>query len=285
MQTDQLTTQDLADRYGAAWGENDVDAIMALQGEDMVFQLHAAGFEPAIGPEAVRAQFAYFFEAWDPMRFETRSMRVAEGVFVNEFRFMATLVKPFPLLGEVIEPSGRSVDVHGVDVITERDGLVRSKHTYMDTLTLRRQLDARAAFVEQFAAGWQSGSLEAFLDAFAPVIDPDVRLIHPPLPTTRGWDGFVGFATSVFELLPDVRGQLVGWTPTTNGVAIDLDLVGTLAGKPLRLRTHDVIELRDGRVLSRRAHLAHGTLVRAAMRPSVLPRLARAAFALRRART
>ena len=139
-QTTQLTIEALADAYGAAWNDHDLEAIMAMQGTDMVFQLHAEGFEPAIGPEAVRAQFAYFFEAWRDMRFEPRSLRVSGELIVNEYRFSAELVKPFPLLGEVIEPSGRSVDVDGVDVITARDGLIRSKHTYLDTLAMRRQL-------------------------------------------------------------------------------------------------------------------------------------------------
>jgi ketosteroid isomerase-like protein len=139
-QTDQLTTNAMVERYGAAWAANDLEAIMALQGEDMVFQLHADGFEAAVGADAVRAQFAYFLEAWADLRFETRELRVAGDLFTNEYRFSAELVKPFPLQGEVIAPSRRRVEVDGVDVITVRDGLVRTKHTYMDTLALRRQL-------------------------------------------------------------------------------------------------------------------------------------------------
>ncbi len=141
-QTEQLTTEALAQRYGDAWNEHDLEAILAMQGEDMVFQLHAEGFEAAVGPDACRAQFAYFFDAWKDMWFAERSLRVQGELIVHEFRFTAELVKPFPLLGEIVEPAGRSVDVDGVDVITARDGLIRSKHTYMDTLAMRRQLDA-----------------------------------------------------------------------------------------------------------------------------------------------
>jgi ketosteroid isomerase-like protein len=139
-QTTELTTAELAQRYGDAWNENDLEAIMALQGDDIVFHMHSEGFEPAVGSEAVRAQFAYFLEAWEGMHFAERELSVRDGLFVNEYRFSATLVKPFPLLGEVIEPNGRGVDVDGLDVITTRDGLVRTKHTYMDTLAMRRQL-------------------------------------------------------------------------------------------------------------------------------------------------
>lgn len=135
-----LSTEAIAERCGAAWNANDLEAIMALQGDDMVFQLHAEGFEPTVGEAAVRAQFAYFFEAWKNLRFEVRELRVAGELFTNEYRFSAELVKPFPLHGEVIEPSGHRVGVDGVDVITVRDGLVRTKDTYMDTLAMRRQL-------------------------------------------------------------------------------------------------------------------------------------------------
>lgn len=133
-------TELVAQRYGDAWNANDLEAIMALQGDDFVFQLHSEGYEPAVGPDQARAQFAYFFEAFEGMHFEPRAGHLDGELFTNEFRFTGTLVKPLPLVGEVVEPTGRSVAVDGVDVITIRDGLVRSKHTYMDTLAMRRQL-------------------------------------------------------------------------------------------------------------------------------------------------
>lgn len=137
---DVPSTTTVAERYGAAWEANDLEAIMALQGRDMVFRLHAEGFEPAVGADAVRAQFAYFFEAWDKLSFETNELRVTDELFTNQYRFSAELVLPFPMGGEVIEPSGRRAEIEGVDVITVRDGLVRTKHTYVDTLAMRRQL-------------------------------------------------------------------------------------------------------------------------------------------------
>ena len=41
--------QDLAVRYGAAWGNRDVDAIMGMHTEDTVYHLHG-GAAPAVGP-------------------------------------------------------------------------------------------------------------------------------------------------------------------------------------------------------------------------------------------
>ena len=82
-QVGTLGTEEIADSYGAAWNENDLEAIMGMQGDDMVFQLHAEGFEPAVGPEAVRAQFAYFFDSWEGMHFATRTLHVENDLFVH----------------------------------------------------------------------------------------------------------------------------------------------------------------------------------------------------------
>ena len=49
--------QDLAVRYGAAWADREVDAIMALHTEDTVYHLHGGG-EPAVGVAATREAFA-----------------------------------------------------------------------------------------------------------------------------------------------------------------------------------------------------------------------------------
>ncbi|MEU0511798.1 MULTISPECIES: nuclear transport factor 2 family protein [Amycolatopsis] len=133
-------TATIAERYGAAWNAGDLDAIMALQGEDMVFHLHAEGFAPATGADAVRAQFGYFLEAWPDMRFTTTELSVGDAMYVDQYRFAATLAKPFPLRGELLQPTGRPLEVAGVDVITVRDGLVRTKDTYLDTLALHRAL-------------------------------------------------------------------------------------------------------------------------------------------------
>ena len=137
---DVLSTATIAGRYGIAWNDNDLDAIMALQGEDMVFRMHAGGFGPAVGAEAVRAHFAFFFDAWADLRFTTVALHVADDLFTNQYRVSARLVKPFPLQGKVMEPNGRRVDVEGADVITVRGGLVRTKDTYLDTLALHHQL-------------------------------------------------------------------------------------------------------------------------------------------------
>lgn len=139
-QVERLSPEALAERYGAAWNSADLETIMALQGDDMVFHLHLEGFEPAVGPGAVRSQFAFFFSVWKPMHFQTEALHLAGGLLVRQFRFRARLVEPFPLGSELLQPSDRTIDVPGADIITTRDGLVRSKHTYIDSFAIRHQL-------------------------------------------------------------------------------------------------------------------------------------------------
>jgi hypothetical protein len=130
----------LAHRYGDAWNAHELDEIMSMQTPEMVFELKLAGFPAAHGAAEVADQFRYFFATFPDMHFATQSLHVAEGFFVHQFRFTATLAGSFPVDGQMVEPVGQSIDVDGVDVIATSEGLVESKHTYVDAFALRDQL-------------------------------------------------------------------------------------------------------------------------------------------------
>ena len=130
-------------------------------------------------------------------------------------------------------------------------------------------------FVEQFATGWAMGSHDAFLTFFEPLIDPQVRLEQPPFPARQGWDGFRGFFDELFELIPDLTGEVHGWRPTGTGASVDLELTGTLAGHRIRLLSRDELTLHDGWLLGRRAVLERRGLLRIAAQPSAWPALVR----------
>lgn len=130
-------------------------------------------------------------------------------------------------------------------------------------------------FVEQFAAGWATGSHDAFLGFFEPLIDPEVRLEQPPFPTREGWNEFRRFFDELFAAIPDLTGEVRGWRPTGTGASVDLLLSGTLAGRRIRLRSRDELTLRDGRLVARRAVLEPRDLLRLAAHPKGWPALAR----------
>ena len=70
--------QGLAMRYGAAWAEHDLDAIMAMHTDDTVFHLHGGG-EPAVGLAATRAAFAAAASQWPDIRFDKSRVHIGEG--------------------------------------------------------------------------------------------------------------------------------------------------------------------------------------------------------------
>jgi ketosteroid isomerase-like protein len=118
--------QELAMRYGAAWAEHDLDAIMAMHTDDTVFHLHGGG-EAAVGLAATRAAFAAAASQWPDIRFEKSRVHIGEGHFVSEYRMSATA-------------DGMPISCDGVDVIAVADGRIARKDTYLDWPAIQQQL-------------------------------------------------------------------------------------------------------------------------------------------------
>ena len=118
--------QELALRYGAAWAEHDLDAIMAMHTDDTVFHLHGGG-EPAVGLAATRAAFAAAASQWPDIRFDKSRVHIGKRHFVSEYQMSATA-------------DGKQITCDGVDVITVTDGRVARKDTYLDWPAIQRQL-------------------------------------------------------------------------------------------------------------------------------------------------
>jgi hypothetical protein len=134
--------------------------------------------------------------------------------------------------------------------------------------------DDVAGFVEQFAAAWRAGA--EGLRKFESLLDPDVLLRQPLMPTVRGSAGFRAQFDAIFAAVPDLRGEVLAWGPTGDGVLIDLGLRGTVGGRPVELVTCDRIVLKDGRLRERHARMDPLPLVRATLaRPRTALRLLR----------
>jgi steroid delta-isomerase-like uncharacterized protein len=139
--TDSLTTiRMLAQRYGDAWNRQDLDAIMALHTDDCVFVAHAAGSPPAEGKQAVREAFADYLALLPDINFAERALHVGEDHWVLESTLTGTVEQAIEVEGESLGDRGARVEVDCVDVIEVRDGLVASKHTYLDSMAMQRQL-------------------------------------------------------------------------------------------------------------------------------------------------
>jgi steroid delta-isomerase-like uncharacterized protein len=130
----------LAQRYGEAWNRQDLDAIMDLHTDDCVFQAHAAGSPPAEGIEAVREAFAGYIALLPDINFAERALHVGEDHWVLESTMTGTVEGAIEVEGESLGNRGARVEVDCVDVIEVRDGLVASKHTYLDSMAMQQQL-------------------------------------------------------------------------------------------------------------------------------------------------
>jgi ketosteroid isomerase-like protein len=137
-------------------------------------------------------------------------------------------------------------------------------------------LDPTAAFVAFFADGWRIGATQPqrFFDHFGSRMTADAVMIQPLTPVGYGPRGLRAQLEPVFRLIPDLRGEVVRWGRSEDGVLIELALRGTLGGRPIEWVTLDRIVLRDGRMAGRRAHFDSLPLIGAlARRPWALARL------------
>ena len=102
-------------------------------------------------------------------------------------------------------------------------------------------MDQAAAdeFVHRFATYWQAPHPEQL----HLILADDVRLVTPRMPTTDTLAAAVEGFTGLFELIPDLTGQVHRWGPHPQGVFIEFTLSGTLGGGPVSWRAVDSFDV------------------------------------------
>ena len=131
--------QDFIDRYNAAWNAHDVAAIVAMHTDDSVFENHTTG-DVNVGREAIGDAIRGIFTVFPDLEFETRRAYVRDDLVVQEWTARGTHLGKMNRAGLEVEPTGRSVEYRGLDVIPIEEGLVARKDVYSDGVTLLRQL-------------------------------------------------------------------------------------------------------------------------------------------------
>jgi steroid delta-isomerase-like uncharacterized protein len=123
----------------AALADSDVERFTRLWAEDVVYDVVALGrrFE---GRPRARAFVEELVTAIEDLHVETLAVHGgADGVAVGEWRLTGWFAGgPF----QGIEPTGRRVDLRGVDVTRWRHGLLRHTAVYHDAATFSRQVGA-----------------------------------------------------------------------------------------------------------------------------------------------
>jgi len=142
----------------------------------------------------------------------------------------------------------------------------------------RSQARTPEEWVAEFAEGWGARrGPDAFVAHFRDLLADDVRLIQPQLPTVDGFAAFERqFVRPLFELIPDLYGEVERWAAREDTLYIELTLRGTLGRRALAWRACDRIALRDGIAVERESYYDPTPLLGALARtPSSWPRFAR----------
>ncbi len=131
--------QALAERYGEAWNSQDLDAILAAHAEDGSYQLHI-GDAPCQGKPAIAEEFARVLRQLPDIRFETKRLTPTETGWTLESTMTGTLAQPAELHGQPVGTVGAKIAVDCLDLMVVREGQIAEKHTYLDAVSMLRQL-------------------------------------------------------------------------------------------------------------------------------------------------
>jgi steroid delta-isomerase-like uncharacterized protein len=127
------------DRYNAAWNAHDVDAILDMHTEDSVFENHTTG-DVNVGRDAIGTAIRGIFTVFPDLEFETRRQYLRDSLVVQEWTARGTHLGKMSRAGLEVEPTGRTVEYRGMDIIPVENGRVARKDVYSDSVTLLRQL-------------------------------------------------------------------------------------------------------------------------------------------------
>ena len=136
---DGAELQEFIDRYNRAWADHDVDAIVEMHTADSVFENHTTG-DVNVGREAIGEALRGIFTVFPDLQFETRRAYIRDDLVVQEWTARGTHLGKMSRAGLEVEPTGKTVEYRGLDVIPIEDGLVARKDVYSDGVTLLRQL-------------------------------------------------------------------------------------------------------------------------------------------------
>jgi steroid delta-isomerase-like uncharacterized protein len=129
---------DLLDYYVERYNEGDLDACMELYAEDAVQRMHDGTFA---GLDAIRERLARDLEAFPDAKYVVESFIGDGDTFGDEWTFTGTNTGAFRLPdGTEIPPTGKPVEVKGMEFVEVRDGKIVVDNLYYDFFASLLQL-------------------------------------------------------------------------------------------------------------------------------------------------
>lgn len=127
----------ILDRYVELYNAGDLDGVMDLYADDAVQGMPDGTFE---GRSAIRERLAMELEACPDVTHTVNSFIEQGDTFADEWTFAGTQSGPFRLPdGSELPPTGRRVEVNGMEVVKVRDGKIVVNTLYYDLLAVMTQ--------------------------------------------------------------------------------------------------------------------------------------------------
>jgi steroid delta-isomerase-like uncharacterized protein len=122
----------LLDYYVERYNASDLDAVMDLYAEDSVQLMPDGVFE---GRSAIRERLAQELNAFSELAHRVESFVEQGDAFADEWTFVGTHTGPITLPdGTEVPPTGRRVEIRGMELVQVRDGKIVVDNLYYDNM-------------------------------------------------------------------------------------------------------------------------------------------------------
>jgi steroid delta-isomerase-like uncharacterized protein len=129
---------ELLDLYVERYNAGDLDGVMELYAEDAVQNMPDGSFE---GRRAIRERLAQELNAFSDVNHTVRSFVEQGDAFYDEWTFAGTHSAPLLLPdGRELAPTGKRVEIAGMEYCQMRDGRLIVDTLYYDNLSVLAQL-------------------------------------------------------------------------------------------------------------------------------------------------
>lgn len=135
----------LLDHYVERYNARDLDTVMTLYSEDASQAMHDGTF---VGRTAIRERLARDFVAFPDLHYTVDRFLDHGDDFADEWTIAGTHSGPFKLPdGSEIPPTGRRVEIKGMEFVRVRDGRIVIDNLYYDSVAILAQLGVVPAAV------------------------------------------------------------------------------------------------------------------------------------------
>ena len=133
-----MTNKELLERYVELYNAGQIDACMQFYADDASQRMHDGVFE---GIEAIRERLARDLTAFPDARYVVDSFFGEGDKFADEWTLTGTNTGPLRLPdGTEIPPTGRPVEIKGMEYVEVRDGKIVVDNLYYDFMAAVAQL-------------------------------------------------------------------------------------------------------------------------------------------------